>query len=208
MKPGEAFNIITYSDTVDRFSETPIKKDKDTEKAAMQYIHAITANGGTNLHDALQTALMQKPAEGFLPLVLFLTDGLPTVGQTDELSIRNLVTQANPHHRRVFTFGVGFDVNAPLLEGLADKSRGRAEFVLPLEDVEVKVGKVFASLNGPVLACPKLAVLDAKGQLAQGRVQDLLPGELPDLYAADQLIVLGRYIGNDPMTLAVQGLQG
>jgi Ca-activated chloride channel homolog len=140
-----------------------------------------------------------------LPIVLFLTDGLPTVGQTSEVAIRDLVAKSNPHNRRVFTFGVGFDVNAPLLERLAAESRGRAEFVLPKEDVEVKVGRVFKQLTGPVLAGPELRVTDGQGAPAVGRTRDILPQRLPDLFEGDRLILLGQYVGDAPIVFEVTG---
>ena len=118
----------------------------------------MTARGGTNIHDALLEALRQPPAEGTLPIVLFMTDGLPTVGQTSEAAIRELARKGNPHQRRIFTFGVGVDVNTPLLEKIAYESRATTTFILPGEDVEVKVAAVFKRLRGPVLADPDLAI--------------------------------------------------
>ncbi|MGH7130304.1 MAG: vWA domain-containing protein, partial [Planctomycetaceae bacterium] len=143
LNDGERFNLITYSDSVDLFSAEPVVKDPNTEQAAREYISRITARGGTNLHDALLQSLQPRPAEGTLPLVLFLTDGLPTVGQTSEVAIREVASKSNPHDRRVFTFGVGVDVNTPLLEGIATATRAKATFVLPGDGVEVKVGDVF-----------------------------------------------------------------
>ena len=205
LKPGEAFNVIIYNNTVQRFSETPVIKTPETVRAARGYIEGMTATGGTNIHDALAAALEQAPTEGMLPIVLFLTDGLPTVGQTSELAIRELVLKSNPHKRRVFTFGVGFDVNAPLLEKVATESRGRAEFVLPKEDVEAKVGKVFQQLVGPTLAEPELRIANEEGGVALGRTRDLLPQRLPDLFEGDRLIVLGQYVGAEPLTFKLQG---
>ncbi len=205
LQPGEAFNIILYNNTVQWFSEKPVVKTPETERAARRYIEGVTVAGGTNIHDALVAALQQPPTEGMLPIVLFLTDGLPTVGQTSELAIRELVVKSNPHRRRVFTFGVGFDVNAPLLEKIASESRGRAEFVLPKEDVEAKVGKVFAQLAGPVLADPKLRVMDPDGGPALGRTRDILPEKLPDLFEGDRLVLLGQYVGDEPIAFELTG---
>ena len=202
---GEAFNIIIYNNTVQWFSPKPVVKDRETARAAAAYIEGITASGGTNIHDALKQALEQAPAEGMLPIVLFLTDGLPTVGITSEIAIRQLVMKSNPHKRRVFTFGVGVDVNAPLLEKIADESRAKAEFVLPKEDVEVKVGKVFKRLTGPVLADAKLEVLKKNGEPALGRTRDIIPQTLPDLFEGDQLILLGQYVGEEPITFRISG---
>ncbi len=205
LKEGEAFNIIIYSNTVESFSKNAVKKSRETEDAAQKYIDGITATGGTNIYDALKTALEQEPTEGYLPIVLFLTDGLPTVGNTSEVGIRELVTKTNPYKRRVFTFGVGFDVNAPLLEKVAEESRARAEFVQPKEDVEVKVGKVFKSLSGPILAEPKLEVLNKDGGEAVGRVRDVLPAKLPDMFEGDKLILLGQYVGDEPIQFRIKG---
>jgi Ca-activated chloride channel family protein len=205
LKAGEYFNIIIYSNSVEWFSPKPVRKSEDTAKAAQKYIEGITATGGTNIYEALEAALRQEPTEGTLPIVLFLTDGLPTVGQTAEKAIRELVVKANPHHRRVFTFGVGFDVNAPLLQKLAEESRGRAEFVLPKEDVEVKVGRVFQQLTGPVLADPKLRVVGRDGGAALGRTRDILPEKLPDFFEGDQLVLLGQYVGDEPLGFEIAG---
>lgn len=202
---GEAFNVLLYSDTVQWFSPKPVVKSQAAEEAARKYIEGITATGGTNIHDALQAALQQEPVEGMLPIVLFLTDGLPTVGQTSETVIRELATKSNPHRRRIFTFGVGFDVNAALLEKIAAESRGRAEFVLPQENVEAKVGVVFSQLTGPVLSEPELRILDAHGAAAVGRTRDILPERLPDLFEGDRLILLGQYVGDEPVICEVAG---
>ena len=205
LKEGEAFNIIIYSNTVEWFSKGPVIRTKETENAANRYIEGITATGGTNIHDALLDALSQKPIEGMLPIVLFLTDGLATVGQTSETAIRDIVIKANPYDRRVFTFGVGVDLNAPLLEKIAAESRAKAEFVLPEEDVEVKIGKVFKRLTGPILADPELEIVNQDGKPAIGRSRDILPDNLPDLFEGDQLVLLGQYVGTKPITFELSG---
>jgi len=205
LKNGEAFNICIYNNTVQWFSKKPVAKTKGSQEAARKYIDGITATGGTNIHDALLEALAQKPTEGMLPIVLFLTDGLPTVGNTSEVAIRNVVIKSNPYKRRVFTFGVGVDVNAPLLEKIADSSRAKAEFVLPKEDVEVKIGKVFEKLTGPILADTELEVIQKDGEPAIGRTLDIIPDKLPDLFEGDQLVLLGQYVGKEPITFKISG---
>lgn len=198
---GEFFNLIIYNDAVQRFSVEPTAKSADSMTAAEQFLAQVTAQGGTNIHAALTEALAQPPTAGTLPIVLFLTDGLPTVGNTSELAIREVAEQHNPHHRRIFTFGVGYDVNAPLLDKIAGVTRAKATYVLPTENVEVKVGQVFRQLVGPVLADVKLDVQRAgqDGPMSgMPPAYELLPGELPDLFEGDQLIVLGKYRAGGP----------
>ncbi len=202
---GEFFNIIAYSDTIDRLSEQAVVKTAESQAEAIAFIKGINAVGGTNIHDALLAAMRTEPAQGVLPMVIFLTDGLPTVGVTQETAIREAVADGNRHERRIFGFGVGYDVNAPLLTAVSRETRGAPTFVLPQEDVEVKVGQVFRRLTGPVLALPTLKAGEAS------RVRDMLPGELPDIFEGDQLIVLGRYTNEDKplkFTLSGQGSRG
>ena len=205
LKDGEAFNVVIYNDRIEWFSKQPVLKTGRTQDAARKYIKGITATGGTNIHDALLEALEQKPMKGMLPIVLFLTDGLPTAGQTSEVAIRNVVIKSNPYNRRVFTFGVGVNVNAPLLEKIAAESRAAAEFVLPNEDVEVKIGKVFKQLTGPILADVEVEVVEVAGRPAIGRTRDIIPDKLPDLFDGDQLVLLGQYVGKKPVTFKVSG---
>ncbi|MCR4315587.1 MAG: VIT domain-containing protein [Planctomycetes bacterium] len=198
---GESFNIVAYSSTVGCFAAGPVIKSRETMSAARSFLGGLRAGGGTDIHSALHEALNQTHTESHLPMVLFLTDGLPTSGNTSEIEIRNLATNSNPHKRRLFTFGVGVDVNTPLLERLADSSRGRATFVLPDEDVEVSVSRVFRGLYGPRLSD---VVLQTK---SPGRILDVSPKMLPDIFEGDQLTVFGRYVGTEAITFSIEGKQ-
>lgn len=202
LREGEYFNIIDYSDSIASFSERPVEKTAETIGKAREYLKGIRANGGTNIHDAVVEALRQDPTPGTLPVVLFLTDGLPTVGQTSEKDIKAAASKANRFERRIFTFGVGFDVNAPLLRGLAVETRAASTFVLPEENVEVKVGQAFRKLSGPVMAAPRLS---ASGADAARAIREVQPAALPDLFDGDQLIVLGQYTEGTARSLVLEG---
>ncbi len=196
---GEAFNLIVYNEAVESFAPAPVVKSPDTTAKVRDYIQALRPSGGTNIHDSMLAALRQPPTAGMLPVVLFLTDGLPTVGVTIEKQIREAAAKENPHSRRVFTFGVGVDVNTPLLSALARGAKGSAVFVLPGEDVEMKVGSVARRLNGPLLADVTLTCTES------GRIQDLLPAQMPDVFEGDQIVLLGRYAGAAPLKFELTG---
>jgi Ca-activated chloride channel family protein len=199
---GEAFNIILYNEGVEPMADRPVKKSRATIKNATSFLEGMSARGGTNIHDALLEALRQPPTEGTLPIVLFMTDGLPTVGQTAESAIRELARKGNPLGRRIFTFGVGVDVNTPLLEKIAYESRATTTFILPGEDVEVKVAAVFQRLRGPVLADPVLAVGEPA---SRRRARELIPSRIPDVFEGDQIILLGQYTGDEPLEFSLRG---
>jgi Ca-activated chloride channel family protein len=200
----ESLNIILYNEGVDPFSPRPVRKNRASLREAAEFLEQMTARGGTNIHDAMLESLRQ-PTDGddALPIVLFMTDGLPTVGQTSEAAIRELARKANPHGRRIFTFGVGVDVNTPLLEKVAYENRGTATFILPGEDVEVRVAAVFKRLSGPALADPALTIGGPDG--AHRRTRELIPGRLPDLFEGDQIVVLGQYVGEAPLECTLRG---
>lgn len=205
LNEGEAFNIIDYSDSIAKFAEHPVIKNNDNISRARVYLKALSSNGGTNIHDALVEALRQPPTPGMLPLIIFLTDGLPTVGQTRETTIRNAVIATNKHQRRIFSFGVGFDVNAPLLTSIANETRAAATFVFPSENVEAKVSQVFRRLSGPVLADPQLATLDRSGGVTTQAVRELMPAQLNDVFEGDQIVLLGQYQNEDPLNFRISG---
>lgn len=198
IREGETFNIIDYSDSIAALGNVPLVKTPETLQSAEKYLAGLSPNGGTNIHDALLEALRPDPAKDAVPMVIFLTDGLPTVGERSEVKIRDAAKKANSEGRRIFSFGVGFDVNAPLLSNLATSSRGAATFVLPQEDVEVKVSQVFRRLEGPVMTEP--TIVTSGGVLAE-----MQPSVLPDVFEGDQLVVLGQYRGSEPIRVTLQG---
>ena len=213
LEPGESFNIIDYSNKAALFRKRPVLKDETTVAAAREYLKTLRPNGGTNIHDALLEALRQEPTEDTLGIVLFLTDGLPTVGRTNEVVIREMVEQGNAHERRVFTFGVGNDVNVPLLDRLAEITRAKSTFVLPSENVEVKVAQTFRALYGPVLSDIELTTHEVIGHLSAAdltiesttMIRELIPAELPDVFEGDQVILFGQYLKSQPITFQLAG---
>lgn len=206
LEEGESFNIVTYNHVVESFApQGGIPNTRGNLEKARSFLHNIFPSGGTNIHEALLESLRFKPRDGMLPIVLFLTDGLPTIGETSEPALCRVVAKSNPYERRIFTFGVGVDVNTPLLEKMALLTRATATFVLPQEDVQAKVAQVFRRLSGPILANPRLDIYDTGGNKALGRVQDVIPNVLPDVFAGDQLVILGKYLGDAPLVFELSG---
>lgn len=202
--PGERFNIIDYSNGVSMFAREPVPADGKAMVEARAYIAALRPSGGTNISDALVESLRQPHAPGTLPIVLFLTDGLPTVGQTSERAIREIVERGNPHGRRIYTIGVGADVNVPLLDRVADLTRAKTTYIVPGEDVEVKVAQLSKQLVGPMLADIALTARNTGGEEDTRRIHDLAPRRIPDVFAGEQLVVFGAYRGEQPAQLEIK----
>jgi Ca-activated chloride channel family protein len=199
----ERFNIITYNESVSAMSDESLVKNRSNGKTGRAYLDNLLVSGGTNIHDALLTALEQPdPPKGALPLVLFLTDGLPTVGEISEKKIRDAMELHNRARRRIFTIGVGEDVNTPLLNSISRNSRGVYNNILPGENIELKVASIFRKLGHPTLANPTLH------SKQRSRLQDILPSpnQLPDVFGEEQLIVLGTYRGKKPLSFQLKAI--
>ena len=122
-----------------------------------------------------------------MPIVLFLTDGLPTVGQTSEKAIREVALKSNPHERRIFTFGVGDDLNTHFLDKLTEATRAARTYVTEKEDLEIPVSSFFEKIKSPVM-------VDVAIEYGNGiRAMQTYPRDLPDLFKGSQLVILGRY---------------
>ena len=195
MKMGEYVRIVDYADDVRSFSDASVELTDDSVEQIIAYIDNIQSRGGTNLHGALVDALSTAPAAETLPMVIFLTDGLATVGVTGEPQIREAAQESNASDRRVFTFGVGYDVNAPLLDAIAMDTKAESTFVTPGEDVEMKVGQVFDKLDGPVMIDPYFGIWQADYANQLPKVFSVEPREMGDLFSGSRVLVLGRYEG-------------
>ena len=209
LRLGERFNIIDYADDIAAFAREPVVKTDETMAEALAYIDAIQPRGWTNLHGALAEALKAPLADGHLGMVLFLTDGLANRGLTGETEIRASAKELNTAGRRVFTFGVGYDVNAPLLDAVAADTRAESTFVLPGEDVEIKVGQVFDKLDGPVILAPVFTTHGPDGALIDQRVNPSVsfvhPESLGDVFRGSRVMIVGRYQSAEPLTLRIGG---
>ncbi|MEN3335250.1 MAG: Ca-activated chloride channel [Blastocatellia bacterium] len=156
LSPRDRFNIISFSGEEHLMKASLVEADRDGKQAGLKFIDNLRAEGGTNINDALIAALKQFQSSERPAMVVFLTDGLPTVGPTDVKEILRNAESANRGNVRLFTFGVGYDVNTNLLDKLAADHRGVSDYIEPQEDLEIKVSNFFARVNYPVLSDLKL----------------------------------------------------
>ncbi|MBI3947596.1 MAG: VWA domain-containing protein, partial [Armatimonadetes bacterium] len=202
LNPGDRFNLIPFSGDVEPFRPELVPATPAAIKAARAFVEEIQARGGTNINDALLAALRQQaPRPGAPAMVVFLTDGLPTVGVTDVKQILANVEKARVGETRLFVFGVGDDVNTHLLDRLSGGNGGVSEYVRPGEDLEVKVSSFYTKIATPVLANLEL---DYGGAEAY----DVYPKRLPDLFAGSQVLVFGRYRHSGRFDVTLKGSVG
>jgi Ca-activated chloride channel family protein len=194
LRPGDLFSVIAYDSEVEAFRPELQKYDDQTRQAALGFAEGIYAGGSTNIDGALRAALGQLQDSSRPNYVVFLTDGLPTTGVTNEGQIVENARQANRVRARIFTFGVGYDVNSRLLDRLTRDAHGQSEYVRPNEDIEDRVSRLYRRIEAPVMTDVKIQiVVDAHGGPYGDHVNRIYPKGSLDLFAGEQLVVVGRY---------------
>ena len=181
----DRFRLVAFGNRVEAQRPEWSEATRPALDDARGWVDRLTASGGTNISGALDEAFRTPAGEGRLHLVIFITDGQPTVGETDPDRIAARVEAARGH-ARIFTFGVGYDLHTYLLERMAAAGRGTIDYVEPGKSVEEAVGSLANRIRHPVLV--NLALGDAPV-----RLKDVQPSQLPDLYAGQELVVFGRY---------------
>jgi len=200
----DRFNIIRFGSTLEPFGDRLCAATEENKSAATRFVEHMSAEGGTAINEALKTALGQLDTQrGRLPVIVFMTDGLPTVGEQNIGKILENMKSANTMHARIFAFGVGDTVNTELLDKLAEQSAGDKEYISPAGDsVEVGISSLCAKIENPVLTGLEL-VFDKSV-----KVYDLYPKKLPDLFKGGQLVVTGRYQGQGEKQIVLNGAAG
>lgn len=197
----DRFNVITFEAAVNPWKPEIQGLTDATRKDALDFIKGIRASGGTNIHDALTTALDQLTDKSRTRIVMFMTDGLPTVGEQNMDAILRSVKKTNPTSTRIFSFGVGHDVNTHLLDLLSEQNHGLTEYVAPQEDIEVKVSNWYAKVAHPVMTD---VTIEGEGV----KLLDIYPRKTPDLFLGSSVILAGRYQGSGKTTIRLKGLVG
>jgi len=194
----DRFNIIRFSTEAETLAEGMLPADDDSINRAIEFIDRAEARGGTAIDDALAKA-MAMGSKGDRPhVVVFLTDGKPTIGETDVNGILDNVGKKAGDNTRIFVFGVGEDLNAILLDRLSADHGGVSKYVKPGEDIEVHVSGFADTITLPVLA---------KTQIGMDKLETRMihPGKLPDLFAGGQITIFGRYSGHGDHAIRLSG---
>lgn len=204
MEAGERFNVIDYSHSIDSFKGAPVQKTASSVNEAGLYLKGVRAGGGSNISDALNLALAAKPEKNFIPIVFFVTDGVPTLGVCNEWDLLKLARETNQYKHRIFTVGLGVELNSPLLNHLASDSRGESTYVTPGQSMESRMKSVFQRLGEPVFIDPQLDFFERSGEPSK-RIHSVHPSRMPDLYENDLFIALGQCRGQKAIDVVVRG---
>jgi len=198
LNPEDRFNVIRFSTDIQRFTPELVAASRENRADAIDFVDEMAARGGTNINDALISAIEDGENTSRPHMIVFITDGEPTVGEIDNGIIVKNVTGENDGNARIFVFGVGEDINTHLLDNISGKNHGVSDYVTPTENIEVVVSNFFTRVSSPVLSDVEIDVTGIS-------ILDTYPQTIPDLFAGMQLIVAGRYSGEGGATIVVKG---
>ena len=203
LNDNDRFEVLRFSTEVEPIFGEVLEASKANRQRAMDFIKSLKPLGSTAIDDALRKALGLFPARVAgatrTPTIIFLTDGRPTIGVTDENAIFKNVKEQNAGQTRIFCLGIGTDVNTHLLDKITEDTKAFSTYVLPEEDLEVKLSAFFTKIKEPALANLKLTFPEGV------RVTKLYPSPLPDLFKGEQLVLAGRFAGAAKGKLVIEG---
>ena len=194
----DRFNIITFGTGVVLFKQDLVPANQENLNEAHRFINGLSALGLTNIDLALQSALQQSFADSTSNLIIFLTDGEPTWGETDPIKIVERATALNTRNIRIFPFGIGEDISRRLLISLARQNGGFATFIDAVDSISVVVGNYFQRISRPVLSNLQL-------DLGGLETYDRYPNRLFDLFWGSQVVQFGRYLNGGTYEIVLSG---
>ncbi len=199
LNPDDHFQVIRFSTDVEPLFSGLMPADDSHLSQARQFVAGLKPTGATALNDAMVKALATHQGGDRPYNVVFLTDGMPTVGESNDDRIVSNATQLD-NNARVFCFGIGSDVNTHLLDGIANATRGTSTYVSGDEDIEVKVSNFFNKVREPVLTNVSVA-FEGDGI----KTSEIYPAVMPDLFKGESITIFGRYAGSGPGSVKITG---
>jgi Ca-activated chloride channel family protein len=202
LRPMDRFEVVLFNEAPDRLFRGLVEASRENISKALRFVDEAEARGGTNIQDALDAsldALLDARSDGFRAIV-FLTDGLPTVGETDGNRISRHIRDRNEGDRRarLYSFGVGRDVDSRLLDRLALDARGDSNYVLEGEEIQTTVEGFFEKVSVPALS-------DIDLRFEGFEAYDLFPREQRDLFRGSAIVLAARYRGDGRGRVVVNG---
>ncbi len=204
LRDGDRFNVISFSGEERLMENGLIAADAKGKKRAEEFIDKLRPTGGTNINDSLLASMKQFDRNDRPKMLVFMTDGRPTVGETNADRIAANVAKAKNVDLRIFPFGFGYDVNTALLDKLGTENGGISDYVQPKEDLEVKVSNFFSRVSSPVLS-------ELEIDFGSVRTESVYPRQIGDLFKGMQAVVIGRYRNESDLqnlTLQLRGKSG
>ncbi len=187
LNTGDRFQIISFSTEAEPLFNSLTEKSKSSTDEAHKFIENLKAVGGTNMEDAFRKIKTNELKNSRPHMIVFITDGKPTIGITEDKELLKRIEQSAGNNAKIFTFGIGYDINTHLLDRITDMSATFRSYISPKENIDSEIARFFDKVSSPVMTDVEISFTGGV------RVSKVYPEKLSDLYKGSSLSVLGRY---------------
>jgi len=199
LNASDKFEIIRFSTEAEALFGKRVLSDQANKAKAMEFIKNLRPIGGTNIDEAIELACKEKKADDRPHMIVFITDGKPTIGETNEDLLLKKIKANNSENTRVFTFGIGDDLNTHLLDKITEETNAYRSYISDKEDIEIKISNFYNKVSSPILTDATLKFT------YNGKVREIFPRKLPDVFKGSSITVLGRFDGSGPVEISLEG---
>ncbi|XP_026539763.1 inter-alpha-trypsin inhibitor heavy chain H5 isoform X2 [Notechis scutatus] len=206
LRPGDHFNIIGFSNEIKVWKEEQlVPVTPENIRDAIFHIHLVPPNEGTNINDALQTSakilndyITQNEVESrSTSLLVFLTDGRPTMGEIRTSKIISNLKEAIRNRFCVFTIGIGNDVDHHLLERVALENCGMMRLIREDEDAAAHFKGFYDEIGTPLLS-------DIRVDYPVGSVEKVTQNFFPNYFNGSEIVIAGKLFNKTAHSLHVE----
>nr|KAF6310580.1 inter-alpha-trypsin inhibitor heavy chain 4 [Myotis myotis] len=203
LRPEDHFNLISFSSEASQWKPLLVPASTQNVEEAKKYANSIQARGGTNINNAMLMAVQlldtatreeQLPL-GSVSLLLLLTDGDPTVGETNPKKIQKNVKEAIGGQYSLFCLGFGFDVSYAFLEKLALDNGGLARRIYEDSDSALQLQDFYQEVANPLLTTVSF-------EYPGNAVEEVTQDNFPLFFKGSEMVVAGKLRAQSPDVLS------
>lgn len=195
LRPQDHFNIVGFSNRIKVWKDHLVSVTPNSIRDGKVYIHHMSPSGGTDINGALQRGIQllndyvahNDIEDRSVSLVVFLTDGKPTVGETHTLKILNNTREATRGRICIFTVGIGADVDFKLLEKLSLENCGLTRRVHEEHDARAQLIGFYDEIRTPLLS-------DIRVDYPPGLVERATRTLFPNYFNGSEIVIAGKLV--------------
>ncbi len=199
LNKDDRFEVIRFSTEAYGLFKKLSPATRENMDSAEDFVRKLTPVGGTNIEEALTMAIKPESSPDRPHMVIFMTDGKPTIGEKDEDKLIEKIKRTNKNNIRIFTFGIGNEINTHLLDKITELTKATRSYISPEEDIEIKISNFYDKVQSPVLTDVVLSYKDPIN------VYQEYPQPLPDIFKGSNITILGRYENHGNSKVTVSG---
>ncbi|NXJ64707.1 ITIH4 inhibitor, partial [Rostratula benghalensis] len=201
LRQEDHFSFITFSRNVVEWQSSLLQATAKNVASAARFVQTLSASGGTDINRALLTATSVLDKAESLPersvsMIILLTDGQPTSGETDVEVIQENIQKAVNGKYALFCLGFGFDVSYKFLEKMALSNGGIARRIYENADAALQLQGFYQEVATPIL-------MKIEMQYPENAVEGLTKNNFKLFFEGSEIIVSGK-ISNELDLLPVE----